>query len=165
MSGRLSFTCGRQARQLSKTPISPKTLALAVNERYRDITSTIQTEGIYPIRGMRLLTGTEVEAFIAAKPAAAIHFDAEWDTNYRTIVRRKMEEAEQGLGEQVNFGEVDCDLVPELAKSVPVLNVPSVANYRKGVLIATLVGTEQDVRGGLERILRGEAIGGEGATI
>ena len=28
---------------------------------------------------MRLLTETEVEAFIAAKPAAAIHFDAEWD--------------------------------------------------------------------------------------
>jgi thioredoxin-like negative regulator of GroEL len=114
---------------------------------------------------MRLLTGTEVETFIAAKPAAAIHFDAEWDTNYRTIVRRKMEEAEQALGEQVNFGEVDCDLAPELANSVPVLNVPSVAYYRKGVLIAALVGTEQDVRGGLERILRGEAIGGEGATI
>ena len=114
---------------------------------------------------MRLLTGTEVEAFIAAKPAAAIHFDAEWDTNYRTIVRRKMEEAEQALGEQVNFGEVDCDLAPELAKSVPVLNVPSVAYYRKGVLIGALVGTEQDVRGGLERILRGEAIGGEGVAI
>jgi thioredoxin-like negative regulator of GroEL len=114
---------------------------------------------------MRLLTGTEVEAFIAAKPAAAIHFDAEWDTNYRTIVRRKMEEAEQVLGEQVNFGEVDCDLAPELAKSVPVLNVPSVAYYRKGVLIAALVGTEQDVRGGLERILRGEAIGVVGVPI
>jgi hypothetical protein len=28
-----------------------------------------------------------------------------------------------------------------------------------------LVGTEQDVRGGLERMLRGEAIGGEGAPI
>ena len=104
---------------------------------------------------MRLLTGTELEAFIAAKPAAAIHFDAEWDTNYRTLVRRKMEEARQALGEQVNFGEVDCDLAPELAKSVPVLNVPSVAYYRKGVLIAALIGTEQDVRGGLERILRG----------
>jgi len=90
---------------------------------------------------MRLLTGTEVQAFIAAKPAAAIHLDAEWDTNYRTIVRHKMEEAEQALGDQVNFGEVDCDLVPELARSVPVLNVPSVAYYRKGKLIAVLVGT------------------------
>ena len=83
-------------------------------------------DGIILIRGnrvtMRLLTETEIEAFIAAKPAAAIHFDAEWDTNYRTIIRRKMEEAEQALGEQVNFGEVDCDLAPELAKSVPVLN-------------------------------------------
>ena len=75
-----------------------------------------------------------------------------------------MEEAEQALREQVNFGEVDCDLAPELAKSVPVLNVPSVAYYHKGVLIAALVGTEQDVRSGLKRILRSEAIGGEGAT-
>ncbi len=113
----------------------------------------------------RLLTGTEVEAFITAKPAAAIHFDAEWDTNYRAIVRHKMEEAEHVPGEQVNFGEVDCDLAPELAKSVSVLNVPSVAYYRKGVLIAALVGTEQDVRGGLERILRGEAIEGENSAI
>jgi Thioredoxin len=124
---------------------------------------TIQTEGIIlsvKTMNMRLLTGTEVEAFIGAKPAAAIHFDAEWDTNYRTIVRRKMEEARQALGEQVNFGEVDCDLEAELAKSVPVLNVPSVAYYRNGVLIAALIGTEQDVRGGLERILRGESIGG-----
>jgi hypothetical protein len=39
MSGRLSFTCGRQARQLSKTPISLKTLALAVNELYEDFSS------------------------------------------------------------------------------------------------------------------------------
>ena len=114
---------------------------------------------------MRLLTWTEVQAFIAAKPAAAIHLDAEWDTSYRTIVRRKMKEAEQALGDQVNFGEVDCDLVPELARSVPVLNVPSVAYYRKGKLIVVLAGTEQDVRGGLECILRGEAIGGDGRTI
>jgi hypothetical protein len=114
---------------------------------------------------MRLLTGAEVQAFIAAKPAAAIHFDAEWDTTYRTIVQRKMEDAQQALGEQVNFGEIDCDLAPELAKSVPVLNVPSVAYYLKGVLIAAVIGTEQDVRGGLERTLRGETIGGEGSAI
>jgi thioredoxin-like negative regulator of GroEL len=108
---------------------------------------------------MRLLTRTDVESFVAAKQAAAIHFDAEWDRNHRTVVRRKMEEAEQVLGEQVNFGEVDCDLAPELAKSVPVLNVPSVVYYREGKLIAALVGAEQDVRDSLERILRGEPIG------
>ncbi len=112
---------------------------------------------------MRLLTRTEVEAFILAKPAAAIHFDAEWNMNYRTIVRCKMEEAERTLRAQVNFGEVDVDLEPDLAKSVPVLNVPTVAYYRKGTLIAASVGTEQDVGGSLERILRGEAIGGESA--
>jgi len=109
---------------------------------------------------MQLLTRTDLESLVATKPAAAIHFDAEWDKNYRTVVRRKMEEAEQALAEQVNFGEVDCDLAPDLAKSIPILNVPSVVYYREGKLVAALVGKEQDVRGSLERILRGEPIAG-----
>jgi thioredoxin 1 len=103
---------------------------------------------------MRLLTGGEFESFVAAKPAAAIHFDAAWDKTYRPIVRRKMENAKENLDEQVNFGEVDCDCDPELAKSIPVLNVPSVAYYRNGTLIRVLVGAEQNVQIHLERILR-----------
>jgi thioredoxin-like negative regulator of GroEL len=108
---------------------------------------------------MRRLTLTDAGSFVTAKPAAVVHFDAEWDKNYRTILRPKMEEAEQALGEQINFGEVDCDLAPELAKSIPVLNVPSVVYYRDGKVIAAVVGAEQDVLGNLERILRGEPIG------
>jgi thioredoxin-like negative regulator of GroEL len=108
---------------------------------------------------MQLLTRTDVESFVAARQAAAIHFDAEWDSKYRTVVRRKIEEVKRDLGEQVNFGEVDCDLAPELAKLVPVLNVPTVVYYRDGKLVAVLVGAGQDVRGILERILRGETIG------
>jgi thioredoxin-like negative regulator of GroEL len=108
---------------------------------------------------MRLLTKTDAESFVAVKPASAVHFDAEWDERYRTILRGKMEEAEQVLGEQVNFGEVDCDLSPELAKAIPVVNVPSVAYYLDGKLIAALVGAEQDVLGNLERLLHGEPFG------
>jgi thioredoxin-like negative regulator of GroEL len=75
-----------------------------------------------------------------------------------------MEEAERALAERVNFGEVDCDRAPELAKALPVRNVPSVAYYREGKLIATLIGAGQDVKGCLERVLRGEPIGASVST-
>ena len=122
--------------------------------------STVQIRR-YSSRGhmMQLLTKTDAESFVAAKPAAAVHFDAEWDKKYRTILRRKMEEAEHVLGEQVSFGEVDCDLAPDLAKAIPVVNVPSVVYYLEGKLVAALVGAEQDVLGNLEHLLRGEPIG------
>jgi thioredoxin 1 len=101
-----------------------------------------------------LLTGKEFESFVAAKPAAAIHFDAEWDKSASAVIHHKMENAQENLREQVNFGEVDCDCDPELAKSIPILNVPSVAYYRNGKLIGVLVGAEQNVQIHLERILR-----------
>jgi thioredoxin-like negative regulator of GroEL len=91
---------------------------------------------------------------VAEKPAAAIHFDAEWDAKYRAVTRSAMAEAEQFLADRVNFGEVDCDTDLELAKSIPILNVPSVAYYRDGKLVAALIGAGQN----LERILRGDLI-------
>ena len=73
---------------------------------------------------MRVLTQADTETFLAEKPAAAIHFDASWDEDHRANTRRVMADAEQ-----VNFGEVDCDRDPELAKSIPILNVPSVVYF------------------------------------
>ena len=107
---------------------------------------------------MRLLNAPDIESFVMAKPAAAIHFDADWDKTYRTIVSRKMADAEAVLGRQVNFGEVDCDSNPEVARSIPVLNVPLVAYYRHGKLVASLIGAEQNVQVVLEQVLRGEEI-------
>jgi hypothetical protein len=69
-----------------------------------------------------------------------------------------MADAEQVLAERANFGEVDCDSDPELAKSIPILNVPTVAYYRDGKLAGVLIGTNQDVRLHLERVLRGDPI-------
>src|SRR3712207_276852 len=103
-------------------------------------------------RVMRLLTSEQVPAFVAAKPAAALHFDAEWDARYRDQVRRSMLEAEAALAEQANFAEIDCDADVELAKSIPVLNVPLVAYYRGGRLVAALIGANQNVRARLERV-------------
>ena len=78
---------------------------------------------------MRVPTQADIETFLAEKPAAAIHFDASWDEDHRANTRRVMADAEQVLAEHVNFGEVDCDRDPELAKSIPILNVPSVVYF------------------------------------
>jgi hypothetical protein len=56
-------------------------------------------------------------------------------------------------------GTVDCDKSPDLAKWVPILNVPSVAYYAQGKLMVVIVGTTQDAHVRLERILSGEFIG------
>jgi thioredoxin-like negative regulator of GroEL len=98
-------------------------------------------------------------SFVRAKSAAAVHFDAEWDAANRAITRRQMQEAEVLLRERVNFCEVDCDKSPDLAKSIPILNVPSVAYYAQGKLMVVIVGTTQDAHVRLERILSGEFIG------
>jgi len=66
-----------------------------------------------------------------------------------------MADAERVPAECVNFGEVGCDSNPELAKSIPILNVPSVAYYRDGKLVPALISASQNVRLHLEYILRG----------
>ena len=108
---------------------------------------------------MRQLTSAEFQSFIEAKSAAAIHFDAEWDVAYRPLLRQEMLEAEKELGDRANFGEVDVDRYMELAKSVRLRSVPTVGYYRDGQLVALLPGCRQNVRGRLERVMRGEAIG------
>jgi len=113
---------------------------------------------------MRLLTSDEFSVFVTARPAAAIHFDADWDAAHRAVTRERMLEAEQALGDKANFAEVDCDKELGLAKSIPVANVPLVAYYRYGELVAALIGTGQDVRARLSRVLRGEPIGYKDGT-
>jgi thioredoxin-like negative regulator of GroEL len=107
---------------------------------------------------MQRLSSEQFKSFVEAKDAAVVHFDAEWDGQYRAVMRRQMRDAERSLSDQVNFGEVDCTSNPELAKSIPILNVPAVAYYADGKLIAVLIGTKQDIRACLERILRGEVL-------
>ncbi len=106
---------------------------------------------------MRLVTQADISSFVADKPLAAIHFDAEWDL-HRSVMRSKMEQAEKCLADVANFGEVDCGRDPELAKSIPILNIPTIAYYREGKLIGAIIGAAQDVRLCLERLLRREPI-------
>ena len=107
---------------------------------------------------MRLLTEADIASFLAEKPAAAIHFDAAWNAKYRAVTRNAMADAEKVLAAYVNFGEEDCDSEPELAKSIQILNLPSVAYYRDGKLVGALIGASQNVQLHLERVLRGDPI-------
>jgi hypothetical protein len=72
-----------------------------------DVVSLCQSSGKW--QPMRLLTQADIASFLADKPAAAIHFDANWDAKYRAVTRSAVADAEQVHGEHVNFGEVDCD--------------------------------------------------------
>lgn len=69
-----------------------------------------------------------------------------------------MAEPEQALADRVNFGEVDCDSDPELAKSIPILNVPAVAYYQGGKLVGAVIGPGQNVQLRLKRLLHGDLI-------
>lgn len=108
---------------------------------------------------MRQLTYDEYAAFIAAKSVAVIHYDADWDVGYRSGVRSRMLEATEAFGEYVNFAEVDIDAERELAKALPILNVPTVAYYVEGRLAAALIGADQNIKERVARLLRGEEIG------
>jgi hypothetical protein len=78
------------------------------------------------------------EDFVREKRAAAVHFDADWDVGQRPSVRRRMSEASDLLGKEVNFGEVDWDREVELVKSLRVITVPTVAYYLDGNLVGVL---------------------------
>jgi thioredoxin family protein len=92
---------------------------------------------------MRQLSSSQYAAFLAEKSVAAVHFDAAWGVRYRQKMRRRMRDAAEAIGEQANFGEVDCDIELALARSVPIINVPTVAYYRDGELVVALIGSNQ----------------------
>ncbi len=110
---------------------------------------------------VRQLTGEDYTHFVREKRAAAIHFDAHWNVGHRPVMRRQMQEAEEALSEQCNFGEIDCDRDTPLAKAVRLPGIPAVAYYLEGNLVALLLGIRQNVRARIERVLRGEPIGYE----
>jgi thioredoxin 1 len=112
---------------------------------------------------MRTLTSGEFAEFIVSKPFVVVHFDATWD-GYALGVRSHMSDAEREHGQVAAFGEIDIDGAPDVAMSVGILNVPTVAYYRDGRLVAALCGASQSVRERVARVLRGDPIGHEDGT-
>jgi len=109
------------------------------------------------------LNSEQYASFLAEKPAAAVHFDAVWDkVGERT--RQSMMEAQEAFGQQVSFGEIDTDSNAALCRSIPLANVPLVAYYRDGKLVAALIGADQNVRHRVERVLNGLPIGKKDGT-
>ena len=106
---------------------------------------------------MRLATRDDFAHIIASAPVAAIHFDAAWD-GHRDATRAKMLEAQAAFVDRAAFAEVDVDKEGDLAKAIPVLNVPLVAYYRDGKLVAAKIGAGQDVLGRLQQVWRGEPL-------
>ena len=126
-------------------------------EKYRSLTKVQDLM-------MRQLTTDDFASFIADHPVAVIHFDVPWDVGYRPGMRLEMKETSEVFSNGLDFAEVDCDAQHEIARAVPILNVPTVAYYRDGILVAALIGANQNVRARVERVLRNEPIGPEDGT-
>jgi len=104
------------------------------------------------------LTEKDFTDFISQREFAVVHFDSEWDVGCRPPMQWVMSKASEEFPD-VNFGEMDPDQNIELAKSIGVNNIPTVAYYRRGHVVAALPGATQNVPERLRRIMRGGSIG------
>jgi thiol-disulfide isomerase/thioredoxin len=105
---------------------------------------------------MRMVSTGTIDAFLAEKPIAVVHFDAEWVT-YRDEVRKTMDRAAARFGDLVSFAEVDVDEDVVLAKALDVVNIPLIAYFRDGELAAMRIGDGDHVEARIVRMLRGES--------
>jgi len=99
------------------------------------------------------------ELFLRQKEFAVILFDAPWDVGPGAMIRPRFEKAARAFSDRVNFGEVNFDELDRVVKSVGLANVPTVAYYKDGRLIAALVSATQDVTARTQALLDGKHIG------
>src|SRR5688572_15373793 len=104
---------------------------------------------------MERLSKSGIAAFLARRPFSVVHIDADWD-GHRKAVADRIGIIESQFAQSVSFGYVDCDQEGEYAREIDILNVPSVAYYRGTSLCAVVIGTQQDIAGNIERLMRGE---------
>lgn len=89
---------------------------------------------------MRLLTRADIASFVAEKPAATIHFDANWEAQYRATTRKAMADAEQALADRWHF--------LRSLKAIPPNQVPgALPEVREGISsIRVSVYSQTDIR-------------------
>lgn len=109
--------------------------------------------------GICRLSDERYEPFLREREYAVILFDASWDVGPGSAIQCRFERAARAFAGRVNFGEVDCDEQARVATSIPVVNVPTVAYYKDGQLIAALVSAMQDVTARTQAMLDGKRIG------
>jgi thioredoxin-like negative regulator of GroEL len=107
---------------------------------------------------IRRVSEDDYESFLLEKEFAVVLFDAPWDVGPGASIRPPFEAAAEAFSSRVNFGEVNCDEFDRV-KSVPIVNVPTVAYYKGGRLIAAPVGASQDVTARTRAMLEGKRIG------
>jgi thioredoxin 1 len=101
----------------------------------------------------------EYESFLREKEYAVVLFDAPWDVGPGALIRPRFEKAAKAFHGRVNFGEVNCDELVRVARSIRLANVPTVAYYKDGQLLAALVSAQQDVTARTRAMLDGKRIG------
>jgi len=108
---------------------------------------------------IRRVSGQEYEAFLAERIWAVVLFDAPWDIGPGAMIRPRFERAQRAFGKQASFAQVNCDEEHDLARTLGLLNLPTVAYYRSGVLVAALIGAQQDVRARTSALIYEEPLG------
>lgn len=106
---------------------------------------------------MRKFTSGEIEYLLGNSGIAVVHLDAEWD-GYRIAIERKINEILAHPPVDVVFAYVNVDEQMELARSLNVINIPSVAYFSNGKLVGVVVGIGQDISKNIERVRSGEQL-------
>ena len=108
---------------------------------------------------IRSVSEDEYESFLREKEYTVVLFDAPWDVGPGALIRPPFEKAARAFGGRVNFGEVNTDEFTRVPKSISVANVPTVAYFRGGQLVAAMVGAQQDVAARTQAMMDGKRIG------
>lgn len=109
----------------------------------------------------KILTEGELDEFLSEREFSVIHLDAEWDGR-RAMVARQMIELAGKTGESTAFGYIDVDVLQHHARGIRLVNVPACSYYRGRERVGTVVGTNQDIAGILQRVREGGALEGQG---
>ncbi len=91
---------------------------------------------------MTPLTSDGFDAFVVSHKLVVVHFWARWN-GYDAEMTRLLEEEAPA---QIQFGAVDTDQREnwELCTRLDIRNLPFLAFYREGALVATLTGVQKD---------------------
>ncbi len=110
---------------------------------------------------IRAISADEFESFLRESEYAVVLFDASWNVASKEKFWPRFEAASETYTGRVVFGEIDCDISPQIARSIPIANLPAVAYYRHAGLITALIGY-QDVASLTEALVDGRPIRREG---
>ena len=107
---------------------------------------------------MLKLTADEITLIVENSDIAVVHLDAEWD-GYRLAIERKINEIlAQHPPTDVAFAYVDVDEQLELARSLKVINVPTLVYFRHGRVVGSVIGQGQDISANIARVRSGDQL-------